>query len=195
MINQLKFAKAEISQVADVKAPKSQYYRHRVKSNKTPYWMLNITSSKTDYIASMGASAKLDSMLGEYTLFPINSPFPTLNNQPNAKTNASYNKDISTITLKGLLANQVGAVVAGEFIQFSSHQKVYRVTDTSNSGGTGLASINFTPALVSAVAIDEDVSFGEDCVFQVCLDKYHSMEIDANQSKYCVFDLQLIEQG
>lgn len=195
MINNLIFSYADITQSADVKLPKNQYYRHRVKSNKTPFWKLNLTTTLIDYVEMMGVSAKLDSMLGSYTIFSIKSPFSTLNNQPNAKVHANYNKDISTITLKGLIANQVGAVVAGEFIQFSNHQKVYRVIETSNSGSTGLTSINFTPALVSAVAIDDNVSFGQDCNFQVCLSDYHKMEVTSKNGRYGSFDIELIEQG
>lgn len=64
----------------------------------------------------------------------------------------------SSIITDGWSASVTGIMKAGDILKFSGHTKVYMVTDDANSNGTGQATINISPALMSSPADNEIIT-------------------------------------
>jgi len=60
-----------------------------------------------------------------------------------------------TVNTKGWTPNISGILLAGDFLKFNGHAKVYMVTENANSDGSGNASIIIEPALLTSPANDE----------------------------------------
>lgn len=79
----------------------------------------------------------------------------------------------------------------GDLIRFSGHTKVYMVTENVTTDSTGGATINFTPALTSAVTVNETVVSTDVPIrvamvndvqeYQHALDGTVSLEIDVEE--------------
>jgi len=62
-----------------------------------------------------------------------------------------------TVETKGWTPSQTGILLAGDFIKFAGHTKVYMVTADANSDGSGYATLSIEPALLSIPADDEAI--------------------------------------
>jgi len=62
-----------------------------------------------------------------------------------------------TVNTKGWSISITGILLAGDFIKFNGHSKVYMVTADANSDGSGDAAISIEPALLSSPADDEAI--------------------------------------
>ena len=62
-----------------------------------------------------------------------------------------------TVATKGWTPSQTGILLAGDFIKFAGHTKVYMVTADADSDGSGYATLSIEPALLSIPANDEAV--------------------------------------
>ena len=189
------FARVNITQVVDARMPKPRYRRSRVEGNQRPYWMLEITSTALPYNEAMGAAAYLDSLKGGLTLFSFPMPLPALTIRSGLTNYAANAKDSAIANIGGFTANQPNASLGGDFIQFTNHQKVYRLVNTKNATAAGRVIADITPELFVGTTTSEAIKYGSDVSFQVCLDDYVTMEVTANNGKFVVFNLTLIEQG
>ncbi|MFH1984119.1 MAG: hypothetical protein ABIL58_19950 [Pseudomonadota bacterium] len=73
-----------------------------------------------------------------------------------------------TIATKGWTASQTGIVLAGDFIRFAGHNKVYMITANADSDGSGEADISIDPALLAS-PVNEAVITVTDVPFTVGL--------------------------
>jgi len=63
-----------------------------------------------------------------------------------------------SIETKGWTPSQTGILLAGDFIKFAGHTKVYMIAEDANSDGSGYSTLAIEPALLSIPADDEAVT-------------------------------------
>jgi hypothetical protein len=72
--------------------------------------------------------------------------------------NGALAAGVETASLDGLTASTSNILRSGDFFKFSGHTKVYMVTSDMSSNGSGVATLNFSPRLESAVADNETLT-------------------------------------
>jgi hypothetical protein len=189
------FSNVSITQVVDARMPKTRYLRSRVEGNRRPYFMVELTTTPLPYAEGMAAAAYMDSLKVGLTVFALPNPLPALATRTGLSSNGINLPESTSITLDGATPSQTNALVGGDFIQYTNHQKVYRLVGNKNANGAGEVTATITPELFSQVNNNEVIQYGENVVFQVCLDDYVSMDVRANNGKFIVFTVTLIEQG
>jgi hypothetical protein len=189
------FSSVVASQVVDVRTPAPRYNRSRVEGNKKPYWMFELTSIPLAYEVAMGVSAHLDSLNGSIEIFTMPPPLPALAARTGLTIHTLSAEGSSTLHIEGFAANQTSAAKAGDFLQLSGHQKVYRIVETADADATGEASVTITPTLFEASVLSEAVKYGDSVQFQCCLEDVVDMPVKATSGKYVAFDLTVMEQG
>ena len=189
------FASVSITQVLDIRTTGNRYKRSRVEGNKKPYWMIELTTSPLPYAQGMAAAAYLDSLKGSLEIIKLPVPLPNLVNRSGLTNTSADDAGDKVASINGFSNNLNNAVLAGDFIQFTNHQKVYRIVNNAASNGSGQLSATITPELFKSTTLNEPVKYGDAVLFQCCLDDYVSMDVSANDSKFVVFNITLVEQG
>jgi hypothetical protein len=64
----------------------------------------------------------------------------------------------TTIAMDGFAGDGAGRFLAGDFIKFSGHDKVYMITDDATSSSNA-STVTIEPPLVSALANNETVTY------------------------------------
>lgn len=72
-----------------------------------------------------------------------------------------------SIQCQNFTTSTSNVVKAGDFVKFGTSTKVHMITSSADSDSSGVATLNFEPAIQAQVAVDNPVSF--DPVFQVSL--------------------------
>lgn len=190
------FAQINIEQIVDVRlSGGNRYRRNRRLGNKKPYWMISLTTVPLDYSEGVKLSAYLNSLLGELSVFSLKNPLPALAVRSGVSTSSTAGKNDTTVALGGFSASQPQAVMAGDFIRFNGHSKVYRVTATANANSGGTAVVKVTPPLMQSVNSATGVEYGADVNFQVSLRDTVEMSVNGSDAGYSVYNIDLIEQG
>jgi hypothetical protein len=190
------YSKIEITQVVDVRTTaKNKYNRARIEGPNRAFWQIDITTPPLPYAEAMGVAAYLDSLKGSLEIIEVPNPLPELATRTGLTTLAIDAKESKTIQIDGFSNNQSGAVVAGDFVQHSTSQKVHRIVNTANAGATGNLTATVTPELYAATAAAGALKYGNAVSFQCCLEDYYSMEVSASKGKFVVFNITLLEQG
>jgi hypothetical protein len=189
------YSKIEITQVVDVRTTaKNKYNRARIEGPNRAFWQIDITTPPLPYAEAMGVAAYLDSLKGSLEIIEVPNPLPELATRTGLTTLAIDAKESKTIQINGFSNNQSGAVVAGDFVQHSTSQKVHRIVNTANADATGNLTATVTPELYANTAAGGLLKYGK-VSFQCCLDEYYSMEVSASNGKFVVFNITLLEQG
>lgn len=191
--NKFSFLQPEL--ITDVRTSKQRYFRSRTEGPLESYWQISATTPPLEYAEGMGVAAKLDSFIGELTVFNLNNPFPQIVANSGLSVDTSVIEGVTAVDLTGFPASQTGAARAGDFFQFANSTKVYRITDDSNSDGTGKATVNFTPPLYANANATTLVNYGDAVAFQVCMIDRSQGGINASNGKNIIHDVVLIEQA
>jgi|TARA_R110002051_G_scaffold182135_1_gene251636 hypothetical protein len=86
------------------------------------------------------------------------------------------------------------AIKGGNFIQFSSHDKIYIVAENGGSDGDGDCVIRFEPALLTAVTASHRLNdFDEDIPLHAIF-KNNTFDFDVNSALHYGFKINFIEQ-
>lgn len=104
--------------------------------------------------------AFLEQQRDEYSTFTfvlprISSARGALGGTPLVNHGGGYAIGATSIALDGASNNVSGWVLAGDFVKFAGHAKVYRVTADANSNGSGQVTAAIWPPLHAAVADNE----------------------------------------
>jgi len=98
---------------------------------------------------------------GQYETFTLIPPDLWANAQGVATGTPLVHADTApsgrAIETKGWTPSVTGILLAGDFIKFAGHSKVYMLTADANSDGSGYATLAIEPALLSIPADDEAV--------------------------------------
>lgn len=190
------FAQINIEQIVDVRlSGDARYRRNRRLGNKKPYWMISITTVPLEYAESSELSAYLDSLLGEFKVFSLSNPLPALTQRSGVSLVSAAAQSATTVALGGFSASQAQAVIAGDFIRFNGHPKVYRIVETANANSGGVTTAKITPPLMQSVNSATSVEYGVDVDFQVSLRDTIEMSVNGKDASYSVYNIDLIEQG
>ena len=97
----------------------------------------------------------------------------------------------SSVVIKNCTTSTTGIFKAGDFFSIAGHGKIYVVTDTSvDSDGSGDATVNFIPELISEATQDDIVTF--EPVLQVALlNDELTVALPANRTRN--FSVEFIE--
>lgn len=107
-----------------------------------------------------------------------------------ALVNGTQAAGSSTISADGF-AFSTTVLKAGDVIRFENHTKVYMVTSDVTSSGTGTATINITPALLTGVTNNESITI-DNVPFRMILAD-DMQEISIGTDNLYQFELDLIE--
>ena len=182
------FSGVVIEQITDTRVSKTRYYRNRARGNKAPFFMVALTSPPLPYSEYMATMAVIESYEGALEIFALPNPLPALAAFPDYALDVTANAGSKTVIL-----DRQANYRAGDLIQFSSHAKAYRIASVSI--GSGVTTIGLSCPLLETVLTSDDVLYGANVIFQVCLEDVSPMDIQASQSKFGVIDVELIEQA
>jgi len=146
--------------------------RRQVKSQGAQYFKFDLTYPNMLQSDMAPIMAFITSVKGQFDAFTVKLPQISDNHagytgsNPTATTGASVGA--TTIDYTGA-SNSTLIVKAGDFINFAGQSKSYMVTADETSGLSGTGTIEFTPALISAVASAETINV-KDIQFSVILD-------------------------
>lgn len=189
------FASVSITQVVDIRTPPNRYKRSRVEGNQKPYWMIELTTAPLAYAEAMAAAAYLDSLKGSLEVIQVPCPLPELATRSGITNTAVDSSGTKLVGLSGFANNSTGAVLAGDFMQYTNHPKVYRFVNDSNADSSGDLTATITPELFTSTTSGESVKYGNAVSFQCSLEDYVSMDVNAKNGKFVVFNITLVEQG
>lgn len=190
------FSKLSLEPVVNTKfSDKARYNRSRGIGAKRDFWMISVTNPPVPYREGMGIGAVLNSYRGGYEITALPNPFPALEARTGLRINSASLDESTTIEVKNLPISNSVAMAGGDFINISGHPKVYQIVFNVSSNSSGVGTATITPPLFQDVPSNTEISYGEDVVFQVCLDDVVSAEVDAKAGKFMVFSFDLMEQG
>lgn len=182
-----KFSQVSIEQVVDVIAPKERLKRVKRQGSKSPYWLISLTTTPLEYAEGMAFFAYLNSQLGALNNFVLPNPKPEIATHPSAAVSVDAAKGSTTLTFDS-------AVMPGDFFNVAGHAKTYQIVMSGSADSGGNVTATITPPLMEAVTSGTAIKYGSDAEFQVSLRQTLPAEISANNSKYMIFDIELIEQ-
>lgn len=78
----------------------------------------------------------------------------------------TFDTDFTSGLFTAISADETMCLLAGDFIKFSGHTKVYKVTEDVTINGTGGGTINFYPNLFASVSSGEQIVY-KDITFRV----------------------------
>jgi hypothetical protein len=107
---------------------------------------------------------------------------------PKIKGGSQSGRNIAT---DGWTASQTGILLAGDFLKFAGHDKVYMVTENANSDGSGDATLVIEPALMATPADNEDITV-TGVPFTVAFAS-DSHEFDINSASHHSFSVKFVE--
>lgn len=181
------FSQISIEQVTDNRAPDDRYFRNRARGSRSPYYRLSLTTPMLDYEEHTEASAQIESFEGEFEIFTVSNPFVPLASFANQNVNATFAKGVKSVSITGSHAFRVG-----DFVKFSNHAKVYRISSVTPGTNT---TIKLSCPLLESISNTTDLIYGANVNFQVCLSSSYSQEVKASDGNFGIVDVELIEQA
>lgn len=118
-------------------------------------WLLDFTTRLLTDLRSRELSAFLDGLDGRYETFTLPCPLPFLGVSRSFSVGNGVYAGSNTIEVKGLPANTVLALVAGDFINFNNHTKTYKILKNVTSNVSGHAFMTIHPRLQTWVSTNE----------------------------------------
>ena len=121
------------------------------------WWEFDFVTPPLSYAKAMELYAFVCSQGGQYGTFFIPNPFPKIaqNSTERVAPNIAIGADSFPLSSSNYMP--------GDFIQFSSHDKAYIVTSTTEND------VGFYPRLKSAVGSGSPIKYGNDVLFKVSL--------------------------
>jgi len=148
-------------------------------------WTLDLTTPTLVYTQSMALYAFACSLEGRFKSFQLANPLPPLGHGIGSQSSARYvhMPGDNKVSIKNAPANQMGALQAGDFIQFLSHSKAYMITKPVNTNGVGETTVFFTPSLRQRIEVGTVIRTGSNVKFNLAMttDK-HGIMFDARKA-------------
>jgi len=131
---------------------RSQSGRRIVRKVSGQYWLLTLTyppKKRSDFAPVIGALAKAQGQYQTFTVIPPNLATPEGTQTSNTTVATTTAVGATAIPISG--AGAAATFKAGDILKFSNHTKVYMLTDDSTADGSGLATLNINPPLLTSV--------------------------------------------
>lgn len=131
-------------------------------------WVIDFSTRKLLHGKARSLQAFLDTLDGRYNTFTLPCPLPFLGGTNSFSVNNTASAGFDTVSIKGLPVSTTDALIAGDYIKFDSHDKVYKITANADSDISGIASMKIHPRLRQTANVNDVVSEG---VFSLRLTK------------------------
>jgi hypothetical protein len=181
-------SKISFEQLDDTRIQGARYYRNRARGNKASFFMFAITSPLLPYAEYMAHTALINALEGALEIFPFANPLPPLATFSGHSLSVNASRGDKSVTVA-----TTADYKPGDFIQFSNHPKGYQIA--TKTAGSGVITVGLSCPLLEPVTTSHDVLYGADVVFQMSLNSSFTADIDAQNSKFGVIDVELIEQA
>tara|TARA_B100000700_G_scaffold321048_1_gene419507 strand:+ start:4865 stop:5479 length:615 start_codon:yes stop_codon:yes gene_type:complete len=158
-------------------------------------WGIDLTTPKLKYSDVMGLFSFVCSLDGQYGQCLFANPYPQIGTGTDlARLRENALQGSKSIALYNLPSAKVGILEPGDFVQFSSHSKVYMVTQTLSSNGAGQGTVHITPPLRNALAQNTALIAGANVNFtmQLTSDK-QDIQLRAREGKELAVKVEFVE--
>lgn len=181
------FSFISIQPMVDTRFNDPRYYMNVARGNKSPYYVMSLTTSKLPYDEYMALTAVIEASEGILETFTIAHPLPALATFSDQNVHANFNAGSKEVLITGNREFKVG-----DYIQFSTHTKVYRIASVLRQTNT---TIGLTCPLVEDILSSSTMKYGENVEWKFRLNSEFSTDIAARESKFGIIDVELIEQA
>lgn len=123
-------------------------------------WVIDFATRKLRHRPARALQAFIDSLDGRYNTFTLDCPLPFMGDTESFLVRVSALAGSNTVSVKNLPASKSEALIAGDFINFSNHDKTYKIVNTVSSSGSGIATMTIHPRLKSNIAANNSVTKG-----------------------------------
>lgn len=146
------------------------------------WWEFDFVTPRLSYDKSMELYAFVCSQGGQYGVFFIPNPFPTIASNLSAQNAPFMSVGTDNFTLAS------SNYMPGDFIQFANHYKAYIVTNATAT------TVSFYPKLKADVASGAAIKYGNDVSFKVALqNSENDLLVKATSGKYTPVKLDVVE--
>jgi len=192
----MRFSKCRIVSNSPSIATESKALIQHVRAIPAHRWEFTLTTVAMNLEEQRRAMAWAFGLLGrkgvfETTVPRYSKPLGKALGAPTVRANASAGNSI--VQLQGFIGSVIGQLIAGDFIRFSNHNKVYQIQSDVNSNGSGQLTIQIMPQLttdlpVSTSLIMNSVPFS----FRLARD-IQEFEASTSGSGFVTYELDVIE--
>ena len=158
-------------------------------------WGIDLTTPKLKYAGVMGLFSFVCSLGGEYGNCLFANPFPPIGLGADlAAVRTAADQGSESVALYNLPGAKTGILEPGDFVQFSTHSKVYMVTQRVSSNGAGQGTVHITPPLRNALAQNTSLKTGSSVQFVMRLtsDK-QDIQLRAREGKEQAVKVEFME--
>lgn len=179
---------------------KNEYRRFASKRGAAKQrWRWDLHLRRTPYTQALAFWSWLVDQGGTGGIWDLPNPLEsngTLQFSGSPRARQAAGKGQSSVPLEFLAANATNILLPGDFIQFASHKKVYKVSAPVNANGSGQGTVTFYPPLYYPVSGLELMKAGDDVLFQVALESdMTDIQIAISNSKYADPRIDVVEVG
>jgi hypothetical protein len=131
-------------------------------------WQLDIDTPILRYEKAMELYSFVVSAGGRFANFKLANPLPPLAQAiAGIKVLQSAPERATAVELTGLGNNRTKCLLAGDFVQFANHGKVYMVLNQVDASTTGTGTVQLAPPLHTALGVDVALTSGANVMFNV----------------------------
>ena len=123
-------------------------------------WLVDFSTRKLTHTNARELQSFMDSLDGRYNTFTLPCLLPFLGSTNSFLVAANANAGVNTVSVKSLPVSGINALVAGDYVKFSNHDKVYKITSTVDSSAAGTAIMSIHPRLQANILLNNAVSEG-----------------------------------
>ena len=174
----------------------SRSFRRHVRRIPAQRWEITLRTVPLEDNETRSLSAFLNALEGRLHSFDVVLP---LYSTPQGAATGVPSVRLVTAAGEKMVAAKHGAanvsnqVMAGDFIRFAGHSKVYQVTANADTNGAGEMSYQITPGLVKSVAIDENIIVN-DVPFTLALKRdVQSFKVGTGNRRFVKHDIDCVE--
>ncbi len=123
-------------------------------------WTIDFRTRKLVHADARELQAFMDSLDGRYTTFTLPSPLPYMGAVSSFNSRLSASAGDNSIEVKNLNTNGDGDLKAGDYLNFSNHDKVYKIINSVDGDGSGNATMVIHPRLFVDIAANQSIVEG-----------------------------------
>lgn len=127
------------------------------KRGKPHKWEMNLKTPPLTEESARELDTFLDTLDGRYNTFTVNCPVRYMGTVSDAICSYDSVEGDNVVTVDTTHNSEVHAFKVGDYIKFSSHDKVYKLSRSSSTNSSGTAILGIYPALVAAVPANTSI--------------------------------------
>ena len=184
--------KVNFKTVTRTKVSEARSYRRKAIKSGGQRWEMTLKSELLTSRLVRRAFAFAARLEGRYQSFTFVLPkysFTAGQQVDDPKVKTTTLAGYSSIPVRLLKGATQGCLLAGDFIRFSNHSKVYQVSEDVDSSASGAGTILIYPALIETVEADTDILVNNvDFTLALDNDLQEFEDVGSKQLSYLEFD-------